>query len=383
MPKTVRIPITNIYMDGDYTGEISVGPNKQKMNVILDTGSSALALDGRKYHPHPGAGGDKTTDLAQTDRYGDGSVGWTGAVLKTSVAIGSGAGAAVSIADANVAVAYEQTPDMFRSADGILGLAYAPLDDAYVMPQDTWTHKYSGIEVSHGKKGTIQPYLIQLVGEEVVSDILAFYTKRSFVHAGAGGANDPLNNGWMIVGGGDEATDLYTGAFQSVKVVDDAWYNTNLKAIIVGSSSPIAVPIRGPRGMPSNSIVDSGTNTLNIGAHLLKAIVAKFSPTEQAFLNASVFGQSYVPANQLKLATWPDITLVLEGVSGDVRLQIGANDYWQADTDKVGQAVAAFSPAPQEGLSILGLPLMNGYFTIFDGEAAGGRGVIKFATSKR
>jgi hypothetical protein len=34
----------------------------------------------------------------------------------------------------------------------------------------------------------------------------------------------------------------------------------------------------------------------------------------------------------------------------------------------------------QAGLAILGLPLMNGYFTIFDGEADGGRGVIRFAT---
>ena len=36
MPKSVRIPITNIYMHGDYTGQIFVGPHKQAMNVILD-----------------------------------------------------------------------------------------------------------------------------------------------------------------------------------------------------------------------------------------------------------------------------------------------------------------------------------------------------------
>ena len=34
----------------------------------------------------------------------------------------------------------------------------------------------------------------------------------------------------------------------------------------------------------------------------------------------------------------------------------------------------------EPGLAILGLPLMNGYFTIFDGEADNGRGAIKFAT---
>jgi hypothetical protein len=32
------------------------------------------------------------------------------------------------------------------------------------------------------------------------------------------------------------------------------------------------------------------------------------------------------------------------------------------------------------GFAILGLPLMNGYFTIFDGEADNDRGVVKFAT---
>ena len=34
------------------------------------------------------------------------------------------------------------------------------------------------------------------------------------------------------------------------------------------------------------------------------------------------------------------------------------------------------------GLAILGLPLMNSYFTIFDGEADGGKVVVKFATAK-
>lgn len=139
MAKSVRIPITNVFMNGDYTGRIHVGSHNRAVNVILDTGSSAFALDGHKYHPDTAAG-DKTTTFAQTDRYGDNS-GWTGAVLKTKVSLGDGA-AQVTIPDANVAVAYEQTSNMFRSADGILGLAYAPLDDAYRMPQDTWAHKY-------------------------------------------------------------------------------------------------------------------------------------------------------------------------------------------------------------------------------------------------
>jgi hypothetical protein len=68
----------------------------------------------------------------------------------------------------------------------------------------------------------------------------------------------------MIVGGGLESTDLYTGSFQTVKVVSDAWYSTNMKAVIVGSTDPIAARLEGPKGTPSNSIVDSGPNSLSI-----------------------------------------------------------------------------------------------------------------------
>ena len=376
MATVARIPITNVFMGGDYTGQIFVGPNKQPMNVILDTGSSALALDGHKYHL---GAGDQTTNLAQFDSYGDGSH-WTGAVVNTDVAVG-GNGSAVSVKGANVAVAYEQTANMFRGADGILGLAYSPLDDAFQMPKNTATTHYTGTQVRQGVQKTIAPYLTQLAGENVVSDKVSFYTNRSFVHEGGGGANDPLNKGWMIVGGGEEATDLYTGPFQTAKILADEWYNTNLKAILVGTVH-IPVRARGPMGVPSNSIVDSGTNSLNLGPQLLKAVVAKFTASQQAMLNASIFEQRLVSAAELDLPSWPDLTFILQGDTGDVSLRVSPNDYWQVDTQTPGAALAAITPG-QNHFAILGLPLMNGYFTVFDGEADGGKGVIKFATSKR
>jgi hypothetical protein len=43
---------------------------------------------------------------------------------------------------------------------------------------------------------------------------------------------------------------------------------------------------------------------------------------------------------------------------------------------------AAAITVGQPGLAILGLPLMNGYFTIFDGEADGGKGAVRFAKAK-
>lgn len=380
MPKIVRVPITNFYMDGDYTGRILVGPRKQPMNVILDTGSSALALDGHKYQPDT-AGGDQTTKLAQFDSYGDNS-SWTGAVIKTSISVGDGA-STVASEGMNAAVAYDQSADMFRSADGILGLAYAALDDAFEMAADTWANHYTGTEVRQGTKTTIVPYLTQLADQDIVSDKISFYTQRSFINNGNGGAADPLNQGWMIIGGGEESTDLYTGPFQTAKVLTDEWYNTNLKEVIVGKTQTIPVRTRGASGMPSNSIVDSGTNSLNLGPQLWKAILSKFSSSQQVLLNASISEGRIVSMTNLDLTTWPDIIFVLQGDTTDVSLLVSASDYWQINAPKAGAAMAAITVADQDGLTILGLPLMNGYFTIFDGEADRGKGVIKFATSKR
>jgi hypothetical protein len=347
------------------------------MNVILDTGSSALALDGGKYKPDLKEG-DKSTHLAQTDSYGDGS-SWTGAVIKTSVGLGDGA-KEVNLPGANAAVAYTRSANMFGDADGILGLAYAPLDDAFTMPQDTWKKKYSSTQVRTGKHTDIAPYLTQLTDAGVTSDIISFLTRRSFVHEGGGGATDILNQGWMIVGGGEEETDLYKkGAkFQTVKVLSDDWYSTNLKAVIVGDAAPIAGRLQGPKGMPSNSIVDSGTNSLAISPQLLQAIVSQFNSDQQEMLVKSIMHGQLVSTEALDLASWPTITFVLEGDDGDVALDVPPENYWQVDTEHVGAALAAISPG-EPGLAILGLPLMNGYFTIFDGEADGGRGVIRFA----
>jgi hypothetical protein len=378
-PNIARIPITNVYMNGDYTGIIRVGANEKPLNVILDTGSSALALDSKKYSP---SAGDQTTNLAQTDSYGDNS-SWTGAVIQTTVTIGEG-DSQIPLPNANVSIAYQATSDMFAGADGILGLAYAALDDAFQMAGDTWKNQYSATQVRAGTAKPLTPYLTQLATAAVTSDKIAFYTLRSAVHTGTGNdATDPLNNGFMIVGGGEESTDLYTGAFQSVKVLDDAWYSTNLKQVIVGSSSPIAARLQGPQGMPTNSIIDSGTNSLNLSQLLLNAILAQFPTSQRLLLKSAILSQELVPVAELgSLGSWPTISFVLEGDAGDVKLDVPSSNYWQLNAGRVGYAAPAITVG-QPGLAILGLPLMNGYFTIFDGEADAGMGVVKFATIKK
>jgi hypothetical protein len=128
------------------------------------------------------------------------------------------------------------------------------------------------------------------------------------------------------------STDLYTGRFHSVKVLSDDWYSTNLKDVIVGETSPIAGRIQGPIGMPSNSIIDSGTNSLNLSPQLLATMISKFPAPQQELLNAAIRGSQLIPAANLNLSDWPTITFVLEGDDGDVRLNVPRENYWQVDT---------------------------------------------------
>jgi hypothetical protein len=380
---TVRLPIANVYMDGDYTGTIYVGSQKKPVKVILDTGSSTLAIDGSFYD----ATKDKTakiTDIAQEVGYADGS-NWVGAVVLLNVSIGSG-NQSVALSQVHAAVAYHSAANMFRNSQGILGLAYTKLNNAFVMPGPTIPPKYTYNQIQDGKVTYVEPYFSQLETEGLVANKFAFYARRSMVNlATANPATDPLNNGFLILGGGEEETDLYTGPFQVARVVHDLYYNTNLKSITVGNTTPIQVPPpTKASGNVSNSVVDSGTNSLLLDQALFDAVALKFSPAADSTLTDAMRA-GYVPMSKLDLSDWPNITLVLEGALGpDVSLVMTPATYWQTNSPKQGFATAVISGDNGQGggQSILGLPLMNNYFTVFDRSVDRGLGVVSFAKIK-
>jgi hypothetical protein len=380
--RTVRIPITNVFMDGDYTGLLNVGSKRVPLNVILDTGSSSLAVDGTAYDVKK----DTTaaiTDIAQEVEYADQS-NWIGGVVLTDVAVG--VDKPLVLPKVNVAVAYHATKSMFRKSQGILGLAYTRLNNAFKMPGKTIPPQYTFNQIQEGKVTYIEPYFTELEKAGLVADKFAFYTRRSMINMSTTrpGA-DPLNAGWLILGGGEESTDLYDGKFQVARVVHDLYYNTNLKQVIVGSNTPIEVeaPTRAS-GNISNAIVDSGTNSLMLDESLFEKI-AKSLSTSQGSSLGDAMEAGYVAMNKLNLADWPTITFVLEGALGeDVKLVVTPENYWQTDAPRKGQATAVlFGDSGQGGgQSILGLPLMNNYFTIFDRSVNKGLGVISFAPLK-
>ncbi len=391
-----RIPITNVYGGGDYTGQILIGSARTPANVILDTGSSTLAVKKTVYN----GSGDTSlvaTGYVQDITYGTG--GWAGPVVNTTLAFGP-----ADLQSGSLALSSEEQPNNFGAADGIFGLAYTPLNDAYdltayltgrkINPPVTYPWPFpvrntqSAIEqfqrfLSAFQPSPITPLFSQLVTAGVVPNMFAFYTKRSTVNVLS--KTDPSNQGFFILGGGPEQTDLFSGPFISAAVVDDAYYNTNLVSVQVGNAVPIpAQPLAAQfvSTSISNSIIDSGTNSLALSTDVYNAVMSALHALSPKLASlASTASKSGVPNSEVNLAQWPNITFNLTAPGGGVAaLTCTPATYWQLDSFQAGTATFQINSMGQIQ-SILGLPLMNNYYTVFD-RSDGTNGVVSFAPLK-
>jgi hypothetical protein len=395
--QALQIPITNVYGGGDYTAAILVGTKGQSANVILDTGSSTLAVTKKAYDPAKDRTPPKATTLAQVILYGTG--GWAGPVLGTQVALGG-----VALAGAQIALAVDQEADNFGEAGGILGLAYNALNSASDTGKATYPWPYAvkgtnaGLEAFENKLAKdpstdVDPYFSQLASQGVVANKFAFYTLRSFPRVATANASlpvlaqDPYNQGFLILGGGDgpAQANLYSGTFSNALVVDDLYYNVNLKSVqVTGGGAAVqaaALQAQYVQDAGSNAIVDSGTNSLVLAPDVFAAVLKGLGAVNSQF-PALLQSTQPVPVGQLKLAAWPNIVFVLAGQSGDVALTVTPQTYWQVDSPSpnVASSVVSGMPAQSPNQSILGLPLLNNYYTVFDRTV--GQGIIRFAPIK-
>jgi hypothetical protein len=395
----LRVPISNVYGGGDYTAPIAIGSSGTTANVILDTGSSTLAVVPKVYDV-TGDSDATPTALAQDVIYGTG--GWAGPVVTTKVLLGT-EGASLKT---YIAVTADDEPGGFGQADGILGLAYNVLNNAYDLSSylkdhgdasDTFPWPFPTKNTSAAvqqfaslmqrmPQQDLPPYFTALEAAGIEKNLFAFYTLRSMPSMrNAHPEEDPLNQGFFIMGGGPEQEDLYTGEFVNVDVVNDAWYNTDLLSVQVAGGevhTASRLPAQFGKTMVSNSIVDSGTNSLALAKDVFGAIIASLESLNPEFTQAiQAASAGSVQTSSLNLDQWPDITFTLKGETGDpVPLTCSPATYWQTDCPQSGQALFAIesSGMPQ---SILGLPLMNNYYCVFD-RTQDAYGVIRFAPIK-
>ena len=412
-PRIARIPITNVFDSCDYTARIAIGSAHAEANVVLDTGSSTLAVMPSAYD---GTGDTnlQSTTIAQVAHYGVG--GWAGPAVNTNVGFGPG----LTLRNTTIAIGSVADMAWFKKATGIMGLAYNGLNSAYDLkayfeqtgkPATTWPwpfpeqdfstfdadfkqlRKQYGIHSQH-----IAPYFDDLEGSGVVANKFAFHTLRSWVSMRAGDeaaiARDALNQGLFVLGGGEEQTDLYEGAFVEVNVLDDLYYNTSLASVQVDGCPEVAAqPLQAQfvNDSKTNAIIDSGTSVLWLAADVYAAVIGSLRQLDPAFgaaiedfATASKQNQG-LPASRLDLAKWPNLHFTLDGTNGQgVRLTCTPQTYWQVDYPVPGQAYFQIIGPLQEGdanQSVLGLPLLNNYYTVFD-RSLSANGVIRFAPVK-
>lgn len=404
--KVLRLDITNVLTGNDYSAQLRIGAKNAVANLILDTGSSTLAVDPSVYS----GDGDKkleTTTLIQLVTYGTG--GWAGPVVNTTLTLGTGGGQII-LPNSPIAITSVQEKGNFVGVTGIMGLAYNGLNNAYDFKTylasknktstypwpftKTWNTFLSGfrslVTQAHAGSSTVKPYFDQIEEAGVVANKFAFYTLRSWVSLRRGttraaAAADPLNKGYFILGGGEEQNDLYTGNFSTVKVLHDLFYNTNLKFVRVEGGAPHPAATLQPqyRASISNAIIDSGTSDLTLARDVFEAILQGLKQRNPAFYQAVETAnrtQKGVSATSLNLAQWPNIYFTLEGDKGqDVELVCTPQTYWQTDFPAAGQAMFQISgPLDDANQSIFGLPLMNNYYTVFD-RSQDVNGVLRFA----
>jgi hypothetical protein len=374
MAELVRFPIT-IAAGDCFALQLSVGNPAVPVNVLLDTGSSMLAVNADPYLRDSDTGASNTRLLQSGSFQG---VNFLAAVVHTQVGFSQGEPAGtVSMRNANLGVVYNIRPFLFGNADGIVGLAYPALNTANTMPADTWVSAYTQAQLSLGQPAAnLPPFVDQLAAAGVVANKFSFAVQRSVASA----ADAALNTGVFLLGGGEECGDLYTGAFTSVAVVHEAYYNTNLLAVQVGGRTVQVAPTPAGDAAVSNSFIDSGCGSLMLDPALYQQVITLFNAVNPAF-GPMLQARSHDQA-QLDLAAWPTLGFVLQGTGGGrATLTVQPKDYWQFDASTAGTATAGLfsGGAPKPGQSILGLPLFSGHYVVFDRTGGAGNSVVKFA----
>ena len=412
--RPLRVPITNVYAGNDYSATILIGSQKAPVNVILDTGSSTFAVSPSVYN----ALNDsliKPTTYAQVVEYGTG--GWAGPIINTSMIIGD-KNNSINLKRSHLAITTVQEQNNFVGVQGILGLAYNGLNMAYdlksVLPKSSsafshpwpfpakdfksFNKKFLQLKAANDiPSKDVLPYFTELEEEGVTANKFAFYTLRSRTHHATKDkskvANDPLNNGYFIIGGGEEQKDLYVGdldAFLTAEVYHHLYYNTNLKSVQVeGCDAVKARPLQKKyiKASVSNSIIDTGTNFLSLANDVYKYILKSLKKLNPEFIEQikeSDVQKTGLDLKKLKLADWPKIHFVFSGEDRkDIKLTCTPDTYWQVNTPTQSRAVFQIEgPEDTQNQSIFGLPLLNNYYTVFD-RSVHKHGAVRFAPIKR
>lgn len=405
----IILPINITLGLGAYTTQLWIGSEQVAVNVLIDTGSSTLAIDLKKYQPEQDTHLE-TTIYAQDVVYGSG--GWAGPVIRTQIELNHSD--ALKLNNAPLAITAESQQQNFQQADGIWGLAYHHLNKAYdvttyltgqspaLRATFPWPFDIGSTPsaVADFKKHLrsfpehdITPLFTAFEENQVTPNQFALLTSRSIVSipsenmSAADVAAETLNQGQFIIGQMELAELTAQTPQRSIRVFHDAYYNTHLQAIRVdGFESFTAPPLdeKHQHNFFSNAIIDSGCSYVILQKQLYTYLLTCFKQLNSDFIdcidafNQALAAKTDYQNSQLNLSQWPTLYLIFSGDNdAPVELKIEPKNYWQSNAQgPENWHFMLMNQLPQwPDQSICGLPLMNDYLCIFD-RSCGQQGVI-------
>ena len=409
----VRFPINIATAQGAYHLELFIGSEQIPVKLLIDTGSSTMAFHANVYSVEQDQHAC-TSQFAQCVTYGMG--GWAGPVLHSTVTYNNGIDS-FTIDKAAFAIIEDETGKNFLNLDGILGMAYHHLNKSHDLTNyyesnhdneiQTYPWSFSD-QIKQTSISAFKSYLNQFPEQDITPNFTAFadenvsmnqfalLTHRAIVYVPnmdmslQQKQNEPLNQGLFIIGKAEAEQDLYQGSPQTVKVVHDAYYNTNLLSVQVAGFDAIKAPPLDEKHVHnffSNSIIDSGSSYLMLQQHIYQYIIESFKSINPEFVDLiesfkkTQKQQKPFTPQHLNLKQWPDLFFTFEGLDdNEETLCCRPNHYWQLDALTPGQVFfTLLEQIPKwPDQSVLGLPLISSYFCIFD-RSASSEGVIKFA----
>lgn len=410
--RSLRLTTSLAYARGGYSVALAIGSEGADVNVLLDTGSSTLAVTAKRYAPERDVR-LAATPYAQQMNYGKGSL--AGPVLRSRIGVGDRDQRRDVDAVAFTRIEGE-APYFFRDADGIFGLAYRHLNAAHDLtallqaaghdPALTWPWPYADLDetartqflaqLRQQPRLELQPLFSALETHGVFADKFALQVRRAVAHVLDDTATaqqlhgDPLNRGTLVLGGGEECQELFDGAFADLRVVHDIYYNVNLLSLQVGDQTPNPAPALEPQYQArsaSNAIIDTGSSFVMLEGSLYDAVIAAFGahdarlPALVARFNDAFANEQGLPNDAIRYADWPVLHLRFEAPDGgETCLRCEPDHYWQRNGMYAGQSLFLLLRQVDgwPNQSVLGLPLLCDRYCVFD-RSAGSNGRIRLA----
>ncbi|XP_028429661.1 beta-secretase 2 [Perca flavescens] len=330
-----------------YYIEMSIGTPGQKVNILVDTGSSNFAVAAA---PHPFITHYFNTALSSTYqsvgrtvavRYTQGN--WEGELGVDRVSIPQGLNGTVSI---NIAAILSSDGFFLPGVNwqGILGLAYPML----ARPDSS-----------------VEPFFNSLVQQLGIPDI--FSLQMCGAGLSASSTADPA--GGSLIMGGAEPT-LYRGSVWYTPIVEEWYYQVEVLKLEVGDQN---LDLDCREYNMDKAIVDSGTTLLRLPVNVFNAVVEAITRSSLIQDFSSGFWDGTKLACWMKGETpwmfFPKLSIYLRATntSQSFRITILPQLYIQPITDVDGTLDCfRFGLSSSANGLVIGATVMEGFYVVFD-----------------